>query len=236
MHLIREGQFSVASTFLTEVQNTPSRIEMKPQIPNGDSMLEDGLGIESLKSEELRRTFANMYHILDEMRNERNLIPAIQWARENSEALIKRGSNLEFELGKLQFVWLFTGGSNPSDPENLAQYQQHALRYARSEFVGFQARYLKEIQQLSAAMAFSPNLAQSPYQHVFNNEHAWNNVAHSFTREFCSLLGLSADSPLHIAATAGAIALPTLIKLQAIMKEKKTAWTTQQELPVGYSR
>ena len=234
MHLLREGQFSVASAFLTDATKNPHS-ESRPKIPDADATMEDELGIDSLKSEELRKRFANMYHILHELKTERNLLPANQWARENSKALETRGSNLEFELGKLQFVWLFTGGRNPYDPRSLAQSQQHALRYARSEFTGFQARYLKEIQQLSAAMAFSPNLAQSPYRRIFHNEGAWEDLANSFTREFCSLLGLSADSPLYLAATAGAIALPTLLKLQNIMKEKRTEWTTQHELPVSSS-
>jgi len=110
------------------------------------------------------------------------------------------------------------------------------LEYARRELPAFRGRYLKEIQQLMGAMAFCPNLAQSPYQGIFYNISAWDDVAHSFTREFCSLLGLSADSPLYIAATAGAIALPTLLKLQTIMKAKRTEWTTQNELPVRQYR
>ncbi|KAL6713772.1 hypothetical protein ACLMJK_008264 [Lecanora helva] len=232
MHLLREGQFSVASTFLTDVTQNPPRVASEPRSPDINMDTGDDLGIDSLRSEELRKQFANMYYILHELKIERNLLPAIQWAREHSQALETRGSNLEFELGKLQFVWLFTGGSNPRDAQSLAQSQQQALRYARNEFTGFQARYLKEIQQLSAAMAFSPNLAESPYRSIFHNEGAWEDLAHSFTREFCSLLGLSADSPLYIATTAGAIALPTLLKLQAIMKEKRTEWTTQHELPV----
>ena len=233
MHLLREGQFSVASTFFTDATNKSRRVESQLRTAESHDISEEDLGIDSLKSEELRRRFTNMYYILHELKSERNLLPAIQWARENSKALETRGSNLEFELGKLQFVWLFTGGPNPHDPRDLAQSQQQALRYARTEFTGFQARYLKEIQQLSAAMAFSPNLSQSPYRRIFHNDGAWEELANSFTREFCSLLGLSADSPLYIAATAGAIALPTLLKLETIMKEKRTEWTTQHELPVS---
>ena len=174
-----------------------------------------------------------MYHILHAMKHERNLLPAIDWARANSKSLETRGSDLEFELGKLQFVWLFTGGPNPNDPRSRFQSQQQALQYAQRDLVHFQGRYLKEMTQLSGAMAFSPNLSQSPYRRIFHNEGAWDDLASSFTREFCSLLGLSADSPLYIAATAGAIALPTLLKLQTIMKEKRTEWTTQHELPVS---
>ena len=239
MHLLREGQFSVASTFLTDATSHPQplqAIDSKPTLsvtPNPYNTLERDLGIDSLKSESLRKQFANMYHILHELKNSRNLLPAIEWAKANSASLELRGSNLEFELGKLQFVYLFSNrGAFPSDPQSILSGQQQALDYARREFAHFQGRYLREIQQLSGAMAFCPNLAQSPYRGIFHNVDSWDDLANSFTREFCSLLGLSADSPLYIAATAGAIALPTLLKLQTIMKEKRTEWTTQHELPV----
>ena len=91
-----------------------------------------------------------------------------------------------------------------------------------------------EIQQLVCAMAFWENVIDSPYRKYFYNSTAWEEVATSFTREFCSLLGLSADSPLYIAATAGAIALPHLLKLQNIMEKTRTEWTTHNELPVGF--
>ena len=107
-----------------------------------------------------------------------------------------------------------------------------ALDYAKREFQNFRGRYSHEIQQLMGAMAFSSNLEDSPYRNIFNNTTAWDEVATSFTREFCSLLKLSADSPLYVAATAGAIALPTLQKLQTIMQQKRTEWTTENELPV----
>jgi len=232
MHLLREGQFSVASTFLTEATAHPPNAQPTPGSPNPYDTLEQDLGIDSLRSETLRKQFANMYHILHELKAERNLIPAIEWARANSDVLEARGSNLEFELGKLQFVWLFMGGDDKAHPMTTPEGKYKALDYARREFAVFQRRYLREIQQLGGAMAFCPNLQQSPYRRIFHNDSAWDEVATSFTREFCSLLGLSADSPLYIAATAGAIALPTLLKLQTIMKEKRTEWTTQNELPV----
>lgn len=233
MHFLREGQFAVASTFFTDATKNPPRSELPSGTANPHASLEVDMGIDSLKSESLRKQFANMYHILHELKSKQNLLPAIAWARENSDALQTRGSNLEFELSKLQFVWLFTGGPSPNDARSLLLGQQEALGYARREFAHFQGRYLREIQQLSGAMAFCPNLAESPYRRIFHNEDAWDDLANSFTREFCSLLGLSADSPLYIAATAGAIALPTLLKLQTIMKEKRTEWTTQHELPVS---
>ncbi|KAF9889936.1 hypothetical protein FE257_006810 [Aspergillus nanangensis] len=231
MHLLREGQFSVASTFLSEM--TEKKILDQQQGASSDAAenAANFLDIDEVPSNEVRKQFTTMYYILREMKQSNNLLPAIEWSRDNNQALGARGSNLEFELCRLQFVWLFHGGAQgPEGPVSAGR--QAALEYARREFHVFLPRYLREIQQLMGAMAFCPNLQDSPYRTIFNNPSAWEDVAHSFTREFCSLLGLSADSPLYVAATAGAIALPTLLKLQSIMKAKRTEWTSENELPV----
>lgn len=197
MHLIREGQFSVANFFLTEAGPI--------DIPA-----------------ELQQEFQEMYEILDAMRTRRDLSPAIEWSRQKSTDLEKRGSNLEFELCKLQFVWLFIS------------HEKEAMDYARQEFRRFQDKHLRDIQKLMCAFLFRLNLEDSPYSKMFSDpEKSWNDAAQSFTKEFCSLLNLSAESPLYIAATAGAIALPTLLKMATIMKEKKTEWSTVNELPVA---
>ena len=228
MHLLREGQFSVASQFLIDAINNPLEDSGRMDIDGEDTVdLDRSLGLGSLKSEALRKQFANMYHILHELKANRYLAPAIAWAREHSDALETRGSNLEFELSRLQYVSLFTVGCTRIDRHPL-----EAMEYARREFAHFNVRYLKEIRQLAGALAFNPNLTDSPYRQLFLDNDIWDHLANTFTREFCSLLGLSAESPLYIAATAGAIALPTLLKLQKFMKEKRMEWTTQQELPV----
>lgn len=234
MHFLREGQFAVASAFLVEAMTGPTR-----KLSSGPVDLICGAAVgremlaESLNSELLRKQFASMYYILDELRKKQNLLPAIAWAKANSASLETRGSNIEFELESLQFVWLFTGGRAKCDGSEVGSCCQVALNYARQEFGRFQEKYLREIQRLVGAVAFGANLIQSPYRQIFHNQGAWEDIATSFTREFCSLLGLSADSPLYVASTAGAIALPTLLKLQTIMKEKRTEWTTQHELPVS---
>lgn len=230
MHLLREGQFSVASSFLSEAASLPTPAQ--PDVPIPASAADAVQGMAQMQSGETREKFLLMYSILNEMKHNKNLVPAIEWARENRQALEARGSNLEFELCRLQFVWLFHGGHDRNSTSPAAATRA-ALEYARREFGAFQTRYLPEIQQLMGAMAYCPNLDASPYRHIFNNPSAWDDVAGSFAREFCFLLGLSADSPLYVAATAGAIALPTLLKLQTIMKEKRTEWTSQNELPVS---
>lgn len=235
MHLLREGQFSVATTFIDEAARHPPRPEPHPQSREAwDKDFAEG----AFDSEKLQQQFAEMYHILHQLRDKRNLQPAIQWARDRSHLLEARGSNLDFELCRLQFVSHFvnhTQDKNNDDDDDMDERPNgplHAWDYARREFSRFHPRYARDVQQLMGAMAYWQNIQDSPYRRYFYNDSAWEEVAHSFNREFCSLLGLSADSPLFIAATAGAIALPYLLKLQTIMKEKRTEWTTQNELPV----
>ncbi|KAL8710139.1 MAG: hypothetical protein Q9220_005222 [cf. Caloplaca sp. 1 TL-2023] len=230
MHLLREGQFSVASTFMAEATKSHSSDAASDDISMSGT--EHDLGIDTLKSESLRKQFAMMYHILHEMKNEHNLLPATQWARSKSDELNRRGSNLEFELGKLQFIWLYAGQQSSNQRSSMIEGRERALQYAREELCHFRPRYLRELQQLGGALAFCPNLQQSPYRRLLADDDAFDQLASAFTREFCSLLGLSADSPLYIAATAGAIALPHFSKLELIMKDKRTEWTTEHEIPV----
>ena len=233
LHLLREGHFSVASTFHEEAiskGNVPatlltSRQEFKPSA----STTQPGALLHSFNMEQ---EFEAMYHILHELKQSQNLEPAISWARKHTENLEKRGSNLEFELCRLKFVHLFLGIGVEDEELKRSTGQERAFAYARQEFQPFRHRYMEEIQKLITAMVFSSNLEESPYHTIFASHTAWDEVADSFTREFCSMLELSADSPLYIAATAGAIALPTLMKLQTIMQQKKTEWTSVNELPV----
>lgn len=229
MHLLREGQFSVAQTFLTEAIDNPPLATPTPGTPNPYATTSNDL--ESLKPNELQQKFSNMYEILRELKS-RNLHPAIQWARENRPELDARGSNLEFELSKLQYLWLFQGPEVNGLPDDENNGVGGALQYGRHYFPGFEKRHHTEISKLITAILYRSNLVISPYNRSFDAEKAWEEVSSTFTREFCFLLGLSAESPLYIAATAGAIALPTLLKLASIVKEKRTEWTTQSELPV----
>jgi hypothetical protein len=220
MHLLREGNFEVAQTFLREASPSESAVDLMLSNPSQSPTNPD---FTSLRPADLQERFASMYSILDSLRNHHDPLPALTWARENSSELERRGSNLEFELTRLLFVHTFLGPS-----QNLPG----ALQLARELLPRFQGRYMKEIQQLSAALAFAPNLSASPYSSTFALDSAWPLAASTFTRDYCSLLGLSASSPLYLAITAGCISLPTLLKLASIMKEKRTEWTTQHELPV----
>ncbi|KAM7207100.1 CTLH/CRA C-terminal to LisH motif domain containing protein [Rhypophila sp. PSN 637] len=253
MHLLREGQFSVASTFIEEAQDTPPHHALYQQLESEDTpsadqdeamddddmdtdaqtsvtaSTSDPTDLSSLHSQELQTKFAEMYSILQDLKSH-NLRSAIDWARANSTELEARGSNLEFELSKLQYVWLFKGAAVNGLPDDERNGRSGALAYALQHFTRFRERHVREIEKLATAMAYAPNLADSPYKEVFSTDSAFTDVAASFTREFCSLLGLSAESPLYIAVTAGALALPRLIKYTMAKRAKGTEWTTDNEL------
>ncbi|KAF2454748.1 CTLH/CRA C-terminal to lish motif domain-containing protein [Lineolata rhizophorae] len=321
MHLLREGRFSAAETFIAEVNARPPHKVPEPRFGRWNYLDEtgstppprmkqdilatieywveirdrasdlawqrdfanDGAGCSggggrSLETATLQRRFADMYHILDMMRVG-NLQPAVDWAREHADDLHARGSNLLFELCRLQFITYFMGGGddndgdtpmidaldsssgNPSYYDRLSKQQSpsvssgpiRAYQYARATFGSFASKYKRDIQRLMGAFAYHPNISESPYGMLFataapdgGNESgagaalhahggvpaAWRDAAAHFTREFCSLLGLSAQSPLYISATAGGIALPMLLKVRVVMREKRTEWTSRDELPI----
>ncbi|KAI1004161.1 hypothetical protein K3495_g4052 [Podosphaera aphanis] len=232
MHLIREGQFSTARAFLSEalVEKKQEKGKEKENVTETPDEKFSNIS-EELKTEEIQQAFLNMYSILEELKN-RNLHPAIRWAQQNSSRLEKLGSSIEFELCKLQYLWLFHGTEVNSLPDDENNGLIGALKYARANFPRHMVRFPKEAEQLVTALLYRPNIESSPYRQLIKSESAWEDIYSSFVRDFCLLLGLSPSSPLYLACTAGAIALPTLLKLADIVREKKTEWTTQSELPV----
>ncbi|KAF3226369.1 hypothetical protein TWF106_000862 [Orbilia oligospora] len=167
--------------------------------------------------------FRELFSIQESLRR-KELKPAIEWAEKRRDLLDSRATNLEFELHRLQYMILLFQGT-PDDIPN-------ALAYAKAQFGPFQKKYLTEISQLAGCVVWREKLSISPYAALIQDESSWQSIIESFTTEFCALLRLSAESPLYVATTAGAIALPTFNKMATIMKAKKTEWTSQNELPV----
>lgn len=230
LHLLREGLFEVASTMQEEALQK-AKLQRDVEQANGtDVTTEHPLGLDHSLPEDMLDKFQTLHNILDELRHKHNLMPAMEWTLANNKELQARGSNLGFELCRLQYVSIFLEDSH--DGVLSLSSMLRATDYAQKAFRPFQVNYSQEIQELTGPIAFFSNLNQSPYYARLNTTLAWDEVAVSFTREFCALLELSADSPLYIAATAGAIALPPLLKLQAIQKQKNAAWTSANELPV----
>ncbi|KAI5289399.1 hypothetical protein KEM54_003925 [Ascosphaera aggregata] len=200
------------------------------------STTEGTCGSHTVSSDEVREDFIRMYKILEEFRKH-NLAPAIQWTDQHKKVLEKKGSNLAFELCRLQFLYLFQGsskkaketalqsdnncdcdcdGEEDGDDVSVMQRSIAAIRFARENFHHYAALHSQEIKELVGAIPFSMNIADSPYASKFNNQLLWDETTQSFTREYCSVLGLSAESPLYIAATAGILSLSTFQKAQVV--------------------
>lgn len=267
MHLLREGSFGVARTFVGEIGEAEERRRRRRDGEDGEDevmsdeaaqsswlsdlaeaegMVVDTDGREHLGLREdgeilegrghLQKRFMEMYHILDALRTQHNLSPAIAWARENTTELETRGSNLEFELSRLKFIELYTTATSTGSPseEEIPDLSGPltALQYAQTILPTFSKRYSREISNLMGSLAYSSALDRSPYQTLFCHQHTYEDVCASFTREFCSMLGLSSISPLYTAVTAGGIALPTLEKVERVMASSRGQWTSVNELPV----
>lgn len=129
-----------------------------------------------------------MNKILDCLK-QRNLEPALEWAKNHREALLAQNSSLEFKLHRLQFIRLVQQG--PSS-------QAEAVMYARKNLTQFVSRHEKEVQSLMGTLLYLPNgIQSSPYSHLLD-PNLWLDIHDVFTKEACTLLGLSVDSPLSV--------------------------------------
>ncbi|KAI9206396.1 CTLH/CRA C-terminal to lish motif domain-containing protein [Polychytrium aggregatum] len=167
-----------------------------------------------------KEKFSEMFTILEDLKAKRSLDSAIRWAVAHSSELWRIGSHLEFSLCRLQFITLL-----------LDQKPALALDYAKATFPKFTKGYMKEIQRLSCSVLFAKRLHNSPYADLLDPNH-WTVIQQQFTRDFCQLLGLSSESPLYTAISVGTCALPAIIKMSSIVKERALEWTQQGELPV----
>ncbi|KAF9174014.1 hypothetical protein BGX21_010092 [Mortierella sp. AD011] len=146
------------------------------------------------------------------------LISCSTWAMRHRNELEKKSSTLEFKLHSQRYLQLVE-----------ARQQLEAVLYSRQHFPYFQSRHFHEISRLMTCLAYINN--DSMYQDLKKSKF-WDDIQHMFTRDFCSLIGLSCESPLYVSVTVGTQAMPTMNKMANIMKAKKTEWSQQSELPV----
>jgi len=161
---------------------------------------------------------------------------AIEWARENVDQLDARGSDLLFELCRQQFINIISLGERPNhertDEHVMEAVMLKAYEYANEELQCFSQRYEADVNKLITSIPFITNIDASPYSPLYDNSRAFDDLARYFTREYCALLNLPAESALFTAANAGAIALPTILRVQNIMAKRGATWSTEHELPV----
>lgn len=149
----------------------------------------------------------------------------MEWAAANREALMKHNSNFEFKLHRLQYIELLRGGISN---------QMALVNYSRAHFKPFSEKYRSEIQILMGSLIFlASGIENSPYAYLLDQNN-WTDICNTFTKEACSLLEVSVESPLSVTFNAGCIALPALINIkQAIQQRHVTGvWTSRDELPI----
>lgn len=183
----------------------------------GDCFISEAKEPESTAA--MKSLFSEMYLILEAMKN-RNLEPAIKWAAANSVKLKENGSDLQLKLHRLQFVEILKNGS-----------RSKAFTYVRNHISPFAANHFAEIQKLMACLLWAGRLDRSPYSELLSAAN-WNIVAEELTRQFCSLLGQSFESPLSVTIAAGFQGLPPLLKFMTVMAGKKHEWQSMKQLPV----
>ncbi|WBW72580.1 GID complex ubiquitin-protein ligase E3 subunit Gid2/Rmd5 [Schizosaccharomyces osmophilus] len=220
LHFFRQGETEIAHSFCKE-----AGIEEPPNMVQAFTLLNT---------------------ILQGIR-QHDLQFAIDWALQCRGYLERKGSNLEFLLHRHQLL----------NEYFQTQDVLAAIHYCRTYLTDFQDKHLKEMQKLIGALFFSSRSA-SVVSSKMNGSHKgrseqheinqlandipedyrkvlrldWKHLELIFVREFCAALGMSLDSPVDIVVNAGSIALPVLLKVSNIMKQKHTEWTSQNELPV----
>ncbi|XP_015782971.1 protein RMD5 homolog A isoform X1 [Tetranychus urticae] len=174
--------------------------------------------------EEKKNPFSELNDILAGLKKH-NVKPALEWIKANKEKLGDRHTQLEFKLHRLQFIEYLRQGVHK---------QKEMIEYARQNFQSFADDHEKEMQSLMGSLVFlKSGIAQSPYSHLLDPIN-WNEICDIFTRDACSLLGMSVESPLSVTFNAGTIALPALLNLRQVMLQSSvpSVWTTKDELPI----
>ncbi|XP_055285155.1 E3 ubiquitin-protein transferase RMND5B isoform X2 [Moschus berezovskii] len=172
---------------------------------------------------DFKQPFLELNRILEAL-HEQDLGPALEWAVSHRQRLLELNSSLEFKLHRLQFIRLLAGG-----PEK----QLEALSYAR-HFQPFAHLHQREIQVMMGSLVYLQlGLEKSPYGHLLDNSH-WAEICETFTRDACSLLGLSVESPLSVSFASGCVALPVLMNIKAVMEQRQCSgvWSHKDELPI----
>lgn len=185
-----------------------------------DALIEDAdLEIAAEKKE----PFLELHRILGALK-QRDLIPALRWAEENRDNLNEIRSSLEFKLHRLRFIDLLKQG--PS-------HQSQALQYSRN-FEAFADRHTRDLQILMGSMLYlQQGIENSPYSHLLAPIY-WDEICDVFTRDACTLLGMSVESPLSVSIRAGCLALPPLLNIRQVMQQRQVSgvWSNKEELPV----
>ncbi len=221
-HLIREGKFRVAESFVKE-SGIDIPVELKQQFSEMFHILQQmhspGDGDVVMEDVTMQATFSNA--AVDA--TNANFEPALHWVQRHTVQLNRMDSTLEFALHKCRYLQVLRVGVD------------EAILYSRMHLSKFMDDHAHEVQRLMGAVLYRTRLATSPYSD-YCSPALYSEVVTQFVRDFCSMLGLPSEPPLQVAIQVGTMALPTLHKMSTIMKDKSgLEWSQQGELPVEIS-
>lgn len=130
----------------------------------------------------------------------------------NNNDLLKNDDNLN---GNNLLRNNLNNGSLDDYQDYISRSEKELIAFARTNFQPYFTKYGKDIQQLMCCLLYLPSgIRKCKYQHLF--EIPESEVVDLFTREACSLLGLSVESPLIVTFNAGCKALPALINIRFV--------------------
>ncbi|KAJ7685135.1 CTLH/CRA C-terminal to lish motif domain-containing protein [Mycena polygramma] len=199
LHFLRTGQFDTAGIFLQEA----------------------GLDIPA----SLRAQFIDLHRILQALRNQ-DISPALGWVAKNRGFLRDRGSPLEFNLHRSQYIRLLLS-THPPNP-------MLAITYAKETMAPFYAENEDEFKRLTACVAYLPlsKLQTSPYADLASPSVHFD-LEPLFAKDYCASLGMSRQVPLRVVGDiGGGGALARIEKGRKVMRERKSEWSQADELPI----
>lgn len=169
---------------------------------------------------------------------------------------VDKKRDLQFALRREEFSRILlagmdlSGASDPllpsSSPSNTAGNAQKALAYGGKYFRALITPARQDlIGGLLTSTLFLPysKLLSSPYGHLYSSSPSSSStpsstndqvIAH-FTAVYLLQMGLPTESPLSVVVDTGAGsggAISRILKVGKVMKDKKTAWSSTEELPV----
>ncbi|EEB06593.1 ubiquitin-protein ligase E3 [Schizosaccharomyces japonicus yFS275] len=139
-----------------------------------------------------------------------DLKPAIEWAKDNHDILMERGSNLTLLLHKFECLHILMETRDPV----------RCMQYCRKNLTNLQGADLSELQSLFMSFLLvpkSPNVSDDMSSlQEYIGELDWDRLKDTFTSEYCKINGLPVESPLQTVLDVGTFALTAYIKFSKI--------------------
>ncbi|KAF3320782.1 macrophage erythroblast attacher-like protein [Carex littledalei] len=157
------------------------------------TLLADSANIQELVDIDV---FVEAREVVESLQNKK-VAPALTWCAENKSRLKKTKSKLEFLLRLQEFIEMVK-----------ANDYLRAIAYARKYLAPWGPTYTKELQRVTATLAFKSGTNCSTYKVLFD-ECRWDFLVEEFKQEFCKLFGMTLVPLLQIYLQAGLSALKT---------------------------